>query len=319
VVDLYASLLAAWPYGERALFVAGCLAIFFVFYWMHTLLLYVFCYSDLNMFPQYKIQPFRHPPRARVMKALQTLIVGYIVVQPIGFFAMHKYILSGRLDFSVAGFPSVLGMLRDLVLWHIMFDTWFYWSHRCMHYFPRLYGLIHKQHHTFNTPIGLAAAYAHPIEELVVNDASLLVGPLLFPSHFVTMMLYLALRYHETVDAHSGYAFPWSPWSAWDERARRHDFHHSHNVGNYGAFLFWDWIMQTDQSYKAYRIKQRLLTTPTTTPNGSNATSTSDSTSTDTLKAQAALLPDDSVIERGSVPQGTVPEPRAAGVAPKAD
>ena len=31
-------------------------------------------------------------------------------------------------------------------------------------------------------------------------------------AHGFVFLVYLALRFHETTDAHSGYDFPWSPW-----------------------------------------------------------------------------------------------------------
>ena len=42
---------------------------------------------------------------------------------------------------------------------------------------------MHKQHHSFRTPVGIASVYAHPLEDLVVNLGSFLVGPLLRPAH----------------------------------------------------------------------------------------------------------------------------------------
>ncbi len=37
----------------------------------------------------------------------------------------------------------------------------------------------------------------------------------------------------------------------------RHDFHHSHNIGNFGSFfVFWDWMMGTDQAFNQWKIKE---------------------------------------------------------------
>merc|ERR1711907_598701 len=97
-----------------------------------------------------------------------------------------------------------------LTLWHICFDTWFYWCHRLLHH-PRLYW-IHKQHHTFHATVGIAATYSHPLESLVSGLGSTMIGPMLFPSNIVVWWVYFALRLYETVDSHCGYAFPWSLW-----------------------------------------------------------------------------------------------------------
>jgi sterol desaturase/sphingolipid hydroxylase (fatty acid hydroxylase superfamily) len=72
--------------------------------------------------------------------------------------------------------------------------------------------------------------------------------------------LFFFLRMIETVDAHSGYLFPFSPWSlipSIQGGADRHDFHHSQNKGNYGIFAFWDWLCGTDQVYWKWKEKQK--------------------------------------------------------------
>jgi len=71
-------------------------------------------------------------------------------------------------------------------------------------------------------------------------------------------MIWLFLRVLETVDAHSGYYFPWSPfnWLAYGG-SERHDFHHSHGTGNYGgAFVPWDALMGTDKAYLKWKANQ---------------------------------------------------------------
>lgn len=67
-----------------------------------------------------------------------------------------------------------------------------YWAHRAMHYGP-LYKKIHKLHHEFSAPFGLAAEYAHPIEILVLGMGTV-GGPLLWcwlsggNCHIITMV-----------------------------------------------------------------------------------------------------------------------------------
>jgi len=253
VSELYGRILAMWPYSEAALFVTGQMVVYGIFYWVASLLLYVFCYSSWNWFSRYKIQPHKHPDRELVMKCLAHLLVSYVVVQPLIILAMYKFILRTRMEFSAAALPAFWEGAATIVFWFAMMDLWFYWTHRFLHTFPAVYGLIHKQHHAFNVTVGIAAAYAHPMEDLFVNFMSTFIGVMLYPSHFVVFLIYVALRINETVDAHSGYAFPWSIWTLWDDRARRHDFHHSQNVCNFGAWPFWDRVMGTDIAYKAAR------------------------------------------------------------------
>ncbi len=59
-------------------------------------------------------------------------------------------------------------------------------------------------------PLGIAAEYAHPIESLFLGIGTL-VGPVLFTRHLFSLWVWLFVRLYQTVEAHSGYDFPWSP------------------------------------------------------------------------------------------------------------
>jgi len=177
-------------------------------------------------------------------------------VQPLLLYGVYRLVFRDRMEFSVDALPPLWQAVATIVFWFIMMDFWFYWTHRGLHYFPQLYGRIHKKHHKFNITVGVAAGYAHPLEDIFVNALSTGLGPFLFPSHFVVYLIYMAIRINETLDAHSGYAFPWSLWTFWDDRARRHDFHHSDNRGNYGAWRFWDWLTGTDAPYREFLAKK---------------------------------------------------------------
>lgn len=101
--------------------------------------------------------------------------------------------------------------------------------------------------------------YAHPVEDFLANSVPTIAGPLIMGMHAYVFWLWLCIRLLETVDAHSGYSFPWSPFHlfAFQGGAERHDFHHSHNVGCYGSFtIFWDWITGTDQAFLDFKAKK---------------------------------------------------------------
>lgn len=59
-----------------------------------------------------------------------------------------------------------------------MEDAWHYFAHRGLHH-KSIYKHIHKLHHEFSAPFGLAAEYAHPIEILVLGLGTV-GGPLLW-------------------------------------------------------------------------------------------------------------------------------------------
>ena len=78
-----------------------------------------------------------------------------------------------------------------------------------MHYGP-LYKHIHKIHHTYSAPFGLAAEYAHPLEVLILGIGTI-SPPLLYCAlsggnlHIFTVYAFIVLRLFQAVDAHSGY------------------------------------------------------------------------------------------------------------------
>jgi len=91
-------------------------------------------------------------------------------------------------------------------------DAYHYFVHRLLHYGP-FYKHIHKIHHEFSAPFGMAAEYAHPLETLILGFGTI-GGPLIFVAitndlHIVTVLAWIMLRLFQTVDAHSGYDFPW--------------------------------------------------------------------------------------------------------------
>ena len=84
-------------------------------------------------------------------------------------------------------------------------------AHRDLHVGP-LYKYIHKIHHKYPAPFGLAAEYAHPAEVFILGTGTL-IGPLLYcffrgDLHIVTVYIWIMLRLFQTIDAHSGYGKP---------------------------------------------------------------------------------------------------------------
>lgn len=140
-------------------------------------------------------------------------------------------------------------------------DFFFYWFHRlahCTHPWLPLYQKIHKVHHEFHVCIAVSAGYCHWLEGLVVNAAPIYIGlalcGYLTPMHYSTVKAYGFIRLYETMQAHSGYEFPWTPFGIlpFQNDSTYHDYHHSHNVGNYaGMHSIWDTIFDTNTDYFA--------------------------------------------------------------------
>lgn len=164
-------------------------------------------------------------------------------------------------------------MAWQIAIFFVMEDTFHYWAHRALHWGP-LYKNIHKIHHQYSAPFGLAAEYAHPAEVFILGlgtvGSPILFCALLGNLHLITVYLWITLRSHpslqnadrrlfQAIDAHSGYDFPWSLnkflpfWAGADH----HDFHHQAFVNNFStSFRWWDWTLGTDKKYRAFRRRQ---------------------------------------------------------------
>jgi len=209
-------------------------------------------------FEKYKIPSKQLPSRELVWECLKHLFINQFVIQwPM---AWLLFGLLSRFELHVTPeLPSFLEVCRDLLVFVLCEDFFFYWSHRALHH-PLIYKHIHKQHHRFKATIGIASEYAHPVEVLVSNSLPFLSGPLLMGPHIVTWWCWIVLRITETIDAHSGYSFPLSPFSLlpFQGGSERHFFHHSHNLGSYGSFFnFWDRICGTDRPFVEFQKSQQ--------------------------------------------------------------
>jgi len=72
-----------------------------------------------------------------------------------------------------------------------------------------LYKYIHKIHHKYSAPFGLAVEYAHPAEVLILGTGTI-AGPILYTAfardlHIFSVYIWIVLRLFQAVDAHSGY------------------------------------------------------------------------------------------------------------------
>lgn len=189
------------------------------------------------------------------------VFISHITVELPQIWLFHPIATYFGMDYGVP-FPSWFKMAYQIAFFFVMEDTWHYWFHRALHYGP-LYKNIHKLHHTYSAPFGLAAEYASPIEVMLLAIGT--VGsPILWVSltgdlHLVTMYLWIVLRLFQAIDAHSGYDFPWSLrhflpiWAGADH----HDTHHEKFIGNYASsFRWWDYFLDTEAGEEASKRRR---------------------------------------------------------------
>ncbi|PWW76532.1 putative C-4 methylsterol oxidase [Tuber magnatum] len=213
-------------------------------------------------FRRYKIQNTKLPTAEEQWRCARMVLLSHFTVELPQIWLFHPMCKYFGMDTDVP-FPPWTKIAYQVAIFFILEDTWHYWFHRAFHWGP-LYRYIHKIHHTYAAPFGLAAEYASPIEVMALGLGT--VGtPMLWCSitkdlHILTVYIWITLRLFQAIDAHSGYEFPWSLhhflpfWAG----AEHHDVHHERFIGNYASsFRWWDYLLDTEAGPEA--AKKRPL------------------------------------------------------------
>jgi sterol desaturase/sphingolipid hydroxylase (fatty acid hydroxylase superfamily) len=185
-----------------------------------------------------KVATFR-----QVLKSMPLVTVNYVIT--VVAYGVGGFYMAGEnsLYDLRAGIPSrgVLAIQSALSL--IAFECLFYHIHRAFHQNKWLYAKVHKLHHTWTAPVALASTYAHPVEHILCNLASLFVGPFLCGAHPAVLMSF-ALLFGVGVNMHHcGY---------WTDDLGMHDLHHEAFNVNFGNAHILDIL------YGTYRSHSRL-------------------------------------------------------------
>ncbi|KXJ95383.1 fatty acid hydroxylase superfamily protein [Microdochium bolleyi] len=215
----------------------------------------------LPYFRKYKLQNQKVPTLKEQWECASLVLLSHFTVELPQIWLFHPIAAYCGMDYGVP-FPSFGKMAFQIAVFFVLEDTWHYWFHRALHYGP-LYKNIHKLHHTYSAPFGLAAEYASPIEVMLLAIGT--VGsPILWvfltgDLHLFTMYVWIVCRLFQAIDAHSGYDFPWSLrhilpfWAGADH----HDVHHERFIGNYSSsFRWWDYMLDTESGPEAAKRRR---------------------------------------------------------------
>ncbi|KAJ7074642.1 hypothetical protein C8F01DRAFT_1101287 [Mycena amicta] len=217
-------------------------------------------------FRRWKLQPNKIPTAKEQWECTKQVLFSHFMVElPVIWFFHPMAELFGMRTYEIP-LPGLREMAPQVAFFFFFEDLFHFLAHRALHYGP-LYRNIHKLHHKYSAPFGLAAEYAHPAEVAILGLGTI-GGPLVFAAfnphvlHIFTVYVWITLRLFQAIDAHSGYDFPWSLqhiipfWAGAD----LHDFHHMAFTNNYAtSFRWWDRIFGTDTKYRAYRQKVREM------------------------------------------------------------
>jgi len=157
------------------------------------------------------------------------------------------------------GWTQIYTGWSDFPLWYLplapllyllLHDTWFYWTHRLMHR-PRWFRRMHAVHHESRPPTAWAAMSFHPLEAL---SGAFVIPALVFviPVHVAMLGLVLAVMTVMGVTNHMGWemfprAFVHSRAGNWVITASHHHRHHEAYRCNFGLyFRHWDHLCKTD-------------------------------------------------------------------------
>ncbi|CAD8204448.1 unnamed protein product [Paramecium pentaurelia] len=154
--------------------------------------------------------------------------------------------LDTRFDQS---FPTVFEISWQILVFGVIEDVLFYFSHRLLHT-PYFYGKVHKVHHIYNITVSWSAEFAHPLEYILGNLIPVIAGPILLGSqtHMITILVFVGLATHKTLSDHSGFNFVWDVYQylPLTTHSEFHSKHHSLNTGNYSStFTYLDDLLGT--------------------------------------------------------------------------
>ncbi|KAI9566671.1 hypothetical protein HD554DRAFT_2115574 [Boletus coccyginus] len=207
--------------------------------------------TSLMSFLIHELQSNKIPTAAEQWECTKQVLFSHFTIELPAIWLFHPMA-------EMFGMQTYQTTLPQVAIFFVFEDMFHYFAHQALHWGP-LYKHIHKLHHKYSAPFGLADEYAHPAEVFILGTGTI-AGSILYcyftqNLHILTVYIWITLCLFQAIDAHSGYDFPWSLqhivpfWLG----AEHHDFHHMVFTNNYSISFWWcNRLFGTDDKYCNY-------------------------------------------------------------------
>jgi lathosterol oxidase len=221
-------------------------------YLMFTGIAYLIFYVWKHHYFWYSKIQQRYPDKEHIIREVVysffTIIVFGIVISLVGVAGKH-------------GLTRVYPNINDkgytyyifsIVLMIFLHDTYFYWTHRLMHWKP-LFKAVHRVHHLSINPTPFAAYAFHPLEAVVEIGIIPLIA-FTIPHHTSAIVIFSLYSLLLNVMGHVGYelfpkGFASHKWFKWHNTSTHHNMHHRLTKCNYGLYFnIWDRLTGTNHA-----------------------------------------------------------------------
>lgn len=167
-------LIAKWTVPQ--LYIMMSIFVHSVTTFLANFVLYLIYTAKIEFFERYRVLtnpwPWESDPekwKIVLKKTIKNNLFSHFVIIPT--ILVLDTLVGVKIRFDMESFPEYKEILAQLIFFMICEDFLFYWSHRALHH-PKIYPIIHKQHHEYNITVSIAAEYSHPLEFVIANVVS---------------------------------------------------------------------------------------------------------------------------------------------------